>query len=116
VEPADEDVFAELGPRVDVVHEVVHHRMRAAVRFRPAHDVDLVTADADGNVDAHHGADARAPEARGIDDAGRADLAARRVDTGDAVPVGQDAEHLRLLEDARAAVAGRPRKPLGRLG
>ncbi len=46
----------------------------------------------------------------------RADLTARRVDTGDAVPVGQDVEHLGLLEDARAALARRPREPLGRLG
>src|SRR5262245_65131946 len=52
-----EDVLAQLGARVDVGHEVVHHRVRPADCFRPAHDVDLVTADADGNVEAHHGAD-----------------------------------------------------------
>src|SRR5262249_4830422 len=116
VEPADEDVLAELRPRVDVVHEVVHHRMRPTDRFRPAHDVDLVTADADGDVDADHCADARTPEARGIDDARRADLTARRGAAGAGVPVGKHAARLRLLEEARAAIAGGTCKPLGCLG
>src|SRR5262249_56288242 len=54
--------------------------------------------------------------ARRIDDARRLYLRARRVDAGHAVALRQEAQHLGLLEHARAMIARRPREPLSRLG
>ncbi len=92
------------------------HRMRPARRLRPRHDADLVAAHRDGQVHAGHGAHARAPQARGVHDARRLDVAAARAHARHAAPLGEDAQRLGLLHDARAAVARGPREALGRLG
>src|SRR2546428_3652809 len=90
--------------------------MRTLSRLRPRHDVDLVTADGDRDLDAHHGADPGAPEPGRIDDARRLDWPAARVDPTNAAALGADGEHLRLFEDACPPRAGGVSEALGRLG
>src|SRR5215831_16056595 len=90
--------------------------MGPARGVRPAHDVDLVTADRDGNLEADHGADARSPESGGVHHARRVDRPRARLHAGDAVTVGEDGDYLGVLVDARAARAGGQRPTLGRLG
>src|SRR5207247_3644913 len=112
VEQPHEREPARLGPRIDVLDEVVHQRMRARSLSRPDEEVDLVAADGDGNLDADQAADAVAPGARGIDDDRRLDLAVGGADARHPAVAGRDPEHLCPLQGAHAALARRPGEPL----
>ncbi len=98
--------------RVDVLDEVVDQRVGLARAGRPREEVDLVTADREGDLEAGHSADAIAPGAGGVDHDGRLDLAPIGVDARHPTARERKAHDFGLLEDRRPALARGRREAL----